>query len=101
MKFDREVEVPELGEDAYLLFGIDEMETFEALYGEDYVHIIVSGMDRRVLSVMRKCLELMLKDSSMSADDILNQHPLDTVGGWIVDAVSLSTSGKRLSDIVG
>lgn len=95
--FDREVAVPDLGEDAYMIFGLDEMDRFELEYGEEYVTKLIASIDRSTISVMRKALDVMLKDSKLSPDEILSRFPMQKVGAWLVDAIALSLHGRRMT----
>lgn len=96
MAVDRKIPVP-VSADSYVIYNLEEMQALYEYFGEGYLNRIITGIDSSSLPVMRKCLEVMLKEANITPDEVLKRYSFTEVSGWLLDAISMAIHGKRVT----
>jgi len=94
-----EVALPEAGEGVFLRFTVDALEALESEFGEDYLNVIMAGLNKARVKVFRTCVDVALTGAP---DDAMESfpwdHPLEPFQTKILDALYLSVTGRTFEE---
>ncbi len=97
---DKNVALPEAGEEAFLRFTGEAMEALYSQLGDGYLAASLGKLQRCDLPTVKLCLLHMLKGADADLPTLLERVTIDDLTTRIADAIYVSWRGKRLSELM-
>jgi hypothetical protein len=81
---------------AAFLCTLDAMQAIYEELGDGYIGRAVRGLLAFNPKIIRLCMANMLRDTDMTADDILASVPVNVIACRLIDAIMIQKEGKAI-----